>query len=385
MRNRNFWFHKIESIWRRRSAVWLSGIRGSGKTELIQNLPQIEYIDCALPAQRRKLEHPLEFLTSVGEGRVALDNIDRLVNPADFLNIATRFFPNARLIVTSPIPAALAFRDEDLLGRIEDLWLTPLNSADLSDMQQDEQHTDLQKRFLRGGLPKFFSADNLCEQHFQSWMDEYWASDVHELFKIERRASFQTFVEHIFRDSGQVFEATRYAPTCGVSRTTIMNYLNVLSKTYAAHIVRPFNSKRSTEIVAAPRVYGFDTGFVAFHNGWDSLRRSDLDPLWRHFVLNEIHSELQTRHLYYWKDKREHSIDFIFARRIHTPTALECCWASTDFDASGLLSFRKQYPQGENIVVCNDVTQPFLRNWKTVTAKFVPLKQLIEELLASPS
>ena len=50
---------------------------------------------------------------------------------------------------------------------------------------------------------------------------------------------------------------------CEVSRTTISNYLKALEATFVAHVVRPFSTHRPTEIVSAPKVYGFDTGFVA--------------------------------------------------------------------------------------------------------------------------
>lgn len=34
------------------------------------------------------------------------------------------------------------------------------------------------------------------------------------------------------------------------------------------HVVRPFASHPSAGSVATPRVYGFDTGFVAYCRGW---------------------------------------------------------------------------------------------------------------------
>ena len=59
-------------------------------------------------------------------------------------------------------------------------------------------------------------------------MDAYWAKDIQELFRLERRASFQRFVELLMAQSCGIFEATRFAAPCEVSRTTITNYLAVL-------------------------------------------------------------------------------------------------------------------------------------------------------------
>ncbi len=38
-------------------------------------------------------------------------------------------------------------------------------------------------------------------------MDPYWANDIQELFRLEKRASFQRFVELLLAQSGGLFEA----------------------------------------------------------------------------------------------------------------------------------------------------------------------------------
>ena len=81
MVDRQFWRNRIETAWERRSIVWLSGVRRVGKTCLCQTLPNIEYFDCELPRVRRLMEDPQEFLDSVGDGRIVLDEVHRLPNP----------------------------------------------------------------------------------------------------------------------------------------------------------------------------------------------------------------------------------------------------------------------------------------------------------------
>ena len=85
-----------------------------------------------------------------------------------------------------------------------------------------------------------------------------------------------------------IFDATRFARPCEVSRPTIANYLRVLEATFVVHVIRPSSARRTTEIVAAPTVYGFDTGFICYYRDWQELRDDDLGILWEHFVLNEI-------------------------------------------------------------------------------------------------
>jgi len=379
MVNRHFWTKKIEQAWRNKTLIWLSGVRRVGKTVLSQSLPDTEYFDCELPRTRRSMEDPEGFLSDLKGSRVVLDEVHRLGDPSQLLKIATDHFPHTRILATgsSTLGATTKFKDT-LAGRKRDLWLTPMMTEDLADFQNEE----LSHRLLRGGLPPFFMAKQFPEQDFQEWMDAYWAKDIQELFRLERRASFQKFVELILIQSGGIFEATALAGPCEVSRPTISNYLGVLEATYVAHVIRPFSRRRQTEIVAAPKVYGFDTGFVCYHRGWHGLRKEDMGQLWEHFVLNEIQAVLQTRQINYWRDKRGHEIDFVFVRRVHSPVSIECKWSADEFDPRNLYAFRRQHSSGDNYVVASDIGRSFRRNYKDLLVQFVSLSVLLRKLSA---
>ena len=378
MVQRRFWVGRIEEAWRRRSVVWLSGVRRVGKTFLTRSLPDIEYFDCELPRVRRMMDDPEGFLEGIHGGRVVLDEIHRLGNPSQILKIAADHYPQTRILATgsSTLGASAKFRDT-LSGRKEEIWLTPMIASDLEDFGR----LDLNHRLFRGGLPPFFLAEKLPERDFQEWMDAYWSKDVEELFRLERRHSFQRFTELLMAQSGGIFEATGFARPCEVSRATISNYLAALEATFVAHVVRPFSSRRSAEIVSAPKVYGFDTGFVCYHRGWHTLRNEDLGLLWEHFVLNEMHAHLQRRDIRYWRDKRGHEVDFVLPRRARQLLAIECKWSTADFDSTNLKAFRLRYPQGENLVVAHDVKRSFERKYSELSVTFVGLSELVAEVL----
>jgi predicted AAA+ superfamily ATPase len=378
MVKRQFWLNRIETAWERRTVVWLSGVRRVGKTCLCQTLPNIEYFDCELPRVRRLMEDPQGFLDSIRNRRIVLDEIHRLPNPSELLKIAADHYSQIHIIATgsSTLGASMKFRDT-LAGRKTELWLTPIIKTDLADFNR----TDLEHRLLHGGLPPFFLELEFPEYEFQEWIDAYWAKDIQELFRLERRYSFQKFAELLMAQSGGVFEATRFAAPCEVSRGTISNFLSVLEATFVVNIVRPFSSRRSTEIVAAPKVYGFDTGFVCYHKGWSQLRQEDLGLLWEHFVLNEIMAYTQSRDIQYWRDKRGHEVDFVLTRARDIPVAIECKWSAAGFSPRQLRAFRRQYPDGENFVVAQDVENPFTRKYNGIVVKFVNLDTLIAEII----
>ena len=377
MVKRDHWLERIETAWRKRNVVWLTGVRRAGKTLLCKSLKDVEYFDCERPRVRRQMEDPEGFLDGLKGRRVALDEIHRLPNPSELLKIAADHYPDIRVVATgsSSLGASSKFGDT-LTGRKVDIRLTPMILADNAAFG----NPDLPHRMLNGGLPPFFLSDNPPDAEIQDWMDAYWAKDIQVLFRLERQASFQKFVELVLSQSGGIFEASGFASPCGVSRPTISNYLSVLAATHVAAVLRPFSTHRSTEIVAAPKVYGFDTGFVCAMRGWDRLRSEDMGTLWEHLVLNELQAGLPRAGIGYWRDKRGHEIDFVLSGRGMKPLAIECKWRADRFDPANLASFRGAYPQGANLLVTQDAERTYKKTIKGLEVTVCPLKCLVDRV-----
>jgi hypothetical protein len=224
-------------------------------------------------------------------------------------------------------------------------------------------------------------SDEFPQRDFQEWMDVFWAKNILELFRLRQRRPFLRFVELLMLNSGGMFEATRYARPCEVSRTTIANYLEVLETTLVAHIVRPFSRRPRAEIVSAPKVYGFDTGFVCYFRGWNELRPEDKGTLWEHLVLNELQARLPAgAKIRYWRTKHGKEVDFVVLRRGRDPVAVECKWSANALDARNLEAFRSHYPAGESYVVASDVERPLEREISGVKLTVVGLEDLVRRI-----
>jgi len=99
------------------------------------------------------------------------------------------------------------FSEQWLFSAEYALWLTPMITEDLSYFNAPS----LEHRLVRGGLPPFFMAKSIAERKYQEWLDAYWAKDILELFRLERRFSFMRFAELLFAQSGGMFEASRFS------------------------------------------------------------------------------------------------------------------------------------------------------------------------------
>ena len=95
----------------------------------------------------------------------------------------------------------------------------------------------------------------------------------------EKRIGFLRVLELLFRQSGGMLDVSKLAAESQISRPTVMNWLEVYQITHAIHLLRPFSAGGRREIVAQPKVFGFDTGLICHARGWDHLRMEDCGVL----------------------------------------------------------------------------------------------------------
>lgn len=387
MIKRAFWIDLIEKGWQQKNIIWLMGVRRVGKTSLCQSLNDIEYFDCERPRVRQLLVDPEGFLAEKKGKRIVLDEIHRLENPSELLKLAADHYKEVNIIATgsSTLGASAKFQDT-LTGRKKEIWLVPMLLSEGTDFGNN----DLMHRFLFGGLPPFFSNTILPLDSFNEWIDAYWAKDIQDMFSVGKRYSFQKCAELLFAQSGGQFEASRFSAPCEVTRQTISNYLAILEETFILHIIRPHSSHKPNEILMAPKVYGFDTGFVCYAKGWHQLRQEDLGLLWEHCVLNELQGHMQKGPIRYWRNKQGNEIDFIIPNNAGTKvTAIECKYAMIEKNVGNeavnaigknMEAFRTYYPEGLNFVVSHDVDHSFERVYKNIKLTFVNINELVKRL-----
>ena len=373
MISRSFWLERIVSGWRKVPIVWLSGVRRVGKTTLAETLDDAEFLNCDLPSSQHLLADPEAFYRSLAKPRLILDEVHQLPDPSRLLKIGADAFPNLKILATgsSTLAATRKFRDS-LAGRKRNVHLVPVRHDELPAFGI----RDLRHRLHRGGLPPALLAADHDSGFYSEWLDSYYARDVQELFRVEKRGGFLKLVESVLRLSGGQVEATALSRLCGLSRPTVLNYLDVLELTHVAAFVRPYSGGGKRELVRQPKVYGFDTGFVAFARGWGDLRPEDCGLLWEHVVLERLLSDPAEPKVMYWRDKDQHEIDFVLPAGRGGVDAIECKWSADRFDPKNLQVFRALHPKGKNLVVATNVPKPYTREVRGMMVVFTGLDDL---------
>lgn len=376
MFERPIWLNRVHRAWRQAPLVWLAGVRRSGKTVLAGSVPEAEFLNCDLPGDTARLQDPEAFFRSVRKPVVILDEVHQLPDPSRVLKIAADAFPRLRVLATgsSTLAATRKFRDS-LTGRKRAVLLTPVLAEELPSFGAGS----MEERLLRGGLPPALLAEEPSWEFYAEWLDSFFARDVQELFRVEKRGLFLRLVELALRQSGGLMEVTSLAKHTGASRPTIMNWLDILQATHVVHLLRPFAEGGRREIVAQPKLYAFDTGFICHARGWDRLRPEDCGILWENIVLDTLLAMPLPR-LHFWRDKSHREVDFVVPHSRDRIDAIECEWNPDAFDAEALNTFRLHYPNGHNYVVSPHLTSSYTRRMKNLTVTFSPLSvELLKE------
>lgn len=344
---RPFWNETVEKSWRKKGLVWLAGVRRSGKTTLAKSIADSEYFNCDDPELQSLLKNPAKFLKGLKKKKLVLDEVHQLENASQVLKIAADEFSNLKVLATgsSTLVATKKFSDT-LTGRKRTLHFVPLLPNELESFG-----AKLDKRLLFGGLPPALLSKEHDREFYAEWLDSFYARDIQEIFAIEKRQAFLKVFEFLLIQNGSQIEVTEIAKAAGLSRPTIIKYIEALEITKAISILRPFSANPLQEIVSQPKVYAFDTGFVCFARGETELGATEKSRLLENLVLESLLGSQSSFEIKYWRDKRGHEIDFVIPISKQKVLTIECKSKSRNYSPKNLTVFRKSHPSGENWVV----------------------------------
>jgi len=373
MINRPYWKIRIEESWKKAPIVWLTGVRRAGKTTLAKTWEEADYLNCDLPRVRELLKDPELFFQQVNSTTIILDEIHQTDNPSEILKIAADEFPDLRILATgsSTLAATKKFKDS-LTGRKRIVHLCPVLASELDLFGV----RDFKHRLLFGGLPQKLLSNEIDPEFYSEWLDSYYARDVQELFNVGKRSEFLKLCELILRQSGQMAEITSLSKHSGLSRPTVMNYLQIFETTHFANILRPYHAGGRREILAQPKVYAFDTGFVSHFRGWESLRIEDCGNLLENLAMDELRTIFHTQKLQFWRDKQQREIDFVITGSNGAIHTFECKWSADHFSTRNLDAFRDNYPNGENFVITGGNENGLQRTAGNHLVRFCGIKNL---------
>ena len=242
-------------------SFFLLGVRGVGKSTWARaQFPDAPHIDLLDEARYQDhLADPSLFAADLQPAPpgswVVVDGIQRLPN---LLNEVHRHIEDRRLrfaLLGSSARKLKASGVNQLAGRALHRTMHPLTPAELGD------DFDLDAALDTGTIPLVWGADNrraVLESHVRHYLRE----EIRAEGLVRNLPGFARFLPVAALHHGQVISISGIARDCGVARTTVQGYLDILEDTLLAFRLPAFQPRLRVRERRHPKLYWVDPGLV---------------------------------------------------------------------------------------------------------------------------
>lgn len=214
---------------------------------------------------------------------------------------------------------------------------------------------ELHSEFLRyyeeyaifGGYPRVVLASDQDEKKevLKNIYNTYFLREVRDVLGIIDDYKLSKLIKALALQIGNLVEYKEIGRLSEYPYATMKKYMNFLEKTFICILVKPYYRNKRTEIVKNPKVYFFDCGLRnAVVEDFRKLSdRGDAGSLLENALFQQLVKDNYA--VNYWRDKRQHEVDFILKVEDQQEIALEVKSFLDKISADSTASFQKHYPE----------------------------------------
>jgi predicted AAA+ superfamily ATPase len=339
----------------------LLGARRVGKTELIKNYLQTISARSYLQLNGEDINDAnLLKERSVANYKRLLHNIDLLVideaqtvpDIGLILKLIVDSVEGIKIIATgSSIFDLNNNLGEPLVGRKNTLYLFTLAQMEYSKYENYKQTTEkLEERLLFGSYPELLQYPDWEEkkEYLYEIINSYLLKDILVFEGIKHADKIYDLLRLIAYQLGKEVSLQELANQLQMSKNTVANYLDLLSKVFIIFKVEGFSRNLRKEIVKSSRWYFYDNGIrngiINNFNRLDS--RTDVGDLWENYLAVERvkkQNYLKTKtNNYFWRTYDQQELDWL-EEKGEELAGFEFKWNETK-KAKIPAAFAKAYP-----------------------------------------
>ncbi|MGB5749208.1 MAG: ATP-binding protein [Desulfobacterales bacterium] len=315
MIGRPSYIERLSTALRRSPTTAILGPRQCGKTtlaRLVQSGKRAEYFDLESQPDLQRLQNPELVLGSL-EGIVILDEIQRMPTLFSTLRVLVDRPQNSArfLILGSASPDLVKNVSETLAGRVE---FIELSGFDISETGADS----CQPLWLRGGFPRSFLAES--DDDSLAWREGFIKTflerDIPQLGITIPSAAMRRFWTMLAHYHGQLWNASEFARSMGLTDKTVRSYLDILSGTFMVRQLQPWYENIGKRQVKSPKIYLTDSGILhALLNIIDShslFGHPRVGASWEGFALHQFMQIVRPSQVYFWSTYSGSELDLFF-------------------------------------------------------------------------
>lgn len=309
--------------------VLILGTRRVGKTMLAHALKQkhpgktlmlnAEDFDVQELLKNRSVAN---YTRIVGDATLlVLDEAQALPDVGYILKLMIDYIPHLTILATGSSSFDLTNKTgEPLTGRALHYHLYPFSQTELG-MQENLLQTrqNLDDRLIFGCYPEVVQMTDPQEKtaYLTQLVQSYLLKDILAYQGIRHADKLIKLLRLIAYQVGAEVSYTELATQLGMSKNTVENYLDLLSKVFIVYKLGAYSTKPRKEVSKSSKWFFYDNGIrnaIINDFRWMSLR-NDCGLLWENYLIAErIKKNAYTRRhaqLYFWRSYSQQEIDLI--------------------------------------------------------------------------
>jgi len=207
---------------------------------------------------------------------------------------------------------------QSLAGRIGIYELLPLTYDEFK-THPNLPNFSLWEYLFQGQYPRPYHENLPATKWLESYIKTYIERDVRIIENIKDLSKFRLFIKLCAGYHGQQFNALQVSIDCGISQTTVQNWLSILEASFVLFRLQPYYKNYKKRLVKTPKLYFYDSGIVCYLLGIDSAEHlhihSARGAIFEGFVISEFIKQIknsgQSKGTYYWRTNGGAEIDFL--------------------------------------------------------------------------
>lgn len=308
----------------------LLGARRVGKTELIksylseissENYLQLngEDINDVNLLKERSVNNYKRLLSGID--LLVIDEAQNVPEIGMILKLIVDSIDGIKVIATGSSMFDLSNKlGEPLVGRKNTLYLFPLAQIEFSQKENYKQTIEnLEERLLFGGYPELIQYDNWEDKkdYLFEIINSYLLKDILVFEGIKHADKIYDLLRLIAFQVGKEVSIQELANQLQLSKNTVANYLDLLSKVFILFKIEGFSRNLRKEIVKSSRWYFYDNGIRnAIINNFNRLdSRNDIGDLWENYLayerIKKQHYQKIKTNNYFWRTYDQQELDWL--------------------------------------------------------------------------
>ena len=308
----------------------LLGARRVGKTALIKNylesIPSDSYLQLngedkndANLLKERSVSNYKRLLANVP--LLVIDEAQHIPSIGMILKLIVDSIDGIKIIVTGSSVFDLSNNlGEPLVGRKNTIYLFPLSQIEFSEKENYKKTVEnLEQRLIFGSYPELEQYEDWGskEDYINEIINSYLLKDILIFDGIKHSDKVYDLLRLIAFQIGQEVSLLELATQLQMSKNTVANYLDLLSKVFVLFKVEGFSRNLRKEVVKSSRWYFYDNGIRnGIINNFNKIEnRNDIGGLWENYLASERikkqhYQKIKTNN-YFWRTYDQQEMDWL--------------------------------------------------------------------------